>query len=74
MSEFIKTTLLNSIFAGTDCTFIFPETNDNCVEIHANRKILDNASEYLKAKFDTYKRNTLIVQNVKPSIFKMILT
>lgn len=74
MSEVVQNSLLKHIFHGTDCTLIFPKARDDkCVEIHANRVVIDRASEYLKNKFDTYKRNTLIVQDVNESTFKTIL-
>lgn len=73
MSKNVQSCLLKYIFHGTDCTFIFPKTDDKCVEIHANRHVIDKASDYMKAKFDTYKRNTLIIQDVKESVFKMVL-
>lgn len=73
MSENIPFNFLTYIFRGTDCTFIFPGSDDGYVEIHANRFVIDKASDYLKAKFETYKRNTLIIQDVSQSIFKMVL-
>lgn len=65
--------ILEHIFRGTDCIFIFPDNDEKCAEIHANRHVIDNSSALLKAKFETYKRNYLVIQNVKQSVFKVVL-
>lgn len=73
MSEIVPGDILAHIFNGTDCTFIFPGADDKSVEIHANRSVIDKASGYLRAKFETYKRNTLFILDVPQPVFKIVL-